>query len=124
MTKLGQRETPILRAIMLRLSSLGVRIFRNNVGVADHKGIKVVYGLAPGSSDLIGWHSVTVTPDMVGRKLARFVAVEVKATGGRLSQEQRRFIEAVRSAGGIAFVAYCEDEAAAMFKTLSSVSVL
>ena len=119
-----QRETPILRAIMLRLSKLGVRLFRNNQGVAVYEsGARVVYGICnPGGSDLIGWHSVTVTPEMVGRKMAVFVAVEVKAGNGRMTKPQAQFIQVVREAGGVAFVAYCEDEAEAMFRTLAATS--
>jgi hypothetical protein len=34
----------------------------------------------------------------------RFLAVEVKAPGGRLSPEQREFLERVRGLGGLALV--------------------
>jgi hypothetical protein len=34
----------------------------------------------------------------------RFLAVEVKAPGGRLSPEQREFLERVRELGGLALV--------------------
>ena len=69
-----------LRAIMLGLSTPGVRLFRNNCGaLKDADGRLIRYGVAnPGGSDLIGWRSLTVTPDMVGRKLAVFLAIEVK----------------------------------------------
>jgi hypothetical protein len=91
------------------------RLFRNNVGVAieNHHGIKrrIRYGLCPGSSDLIGWKTITVTPDMVGQRLAIFTAVEVKSDGGRVSSGQRNFIDCVIDAGGRAGVARSVDQA-------------
>lgn len=84
----------------------GVVIFRNNVGVAEYAdGSRVRYGLHPGSSDLIGWRSVTVTPDMVGKRLAVFLAVEVKRPGKNPTREQQNFIDAVNRSGGTASVA-------------------
>jgi len=40
----------------------------------------------------------------------RFVAIEVKRSGGRLSPEQERFLERVRAAGGLGIVAYSVDD--------------
>jgi len=83
----------------------GVLIWRNNVGVAEYNnGSRVAYGLCPGSSDLIGLRSVTVTPEMVGDNLAVFMAVECKRPDGRLKETQERFLNAVRDHGGIAVV--------------------
>ena len=61
-------------------------------------------GLCAGSSDLIGWTVVEITPDMVGRKIAVFTAVESKTATGRATAEQLHFINTVRAAGG--FSAY------------------
>lgn len=102
----GVKEKPILDAIMLSAPKLGSRLFRNNVGVLqDENGQHVRYGLCTGSSDLIGWKEVTVTPEMVGKKVAVFLAVEVKTGNLKPTKEQTNFIEAVTKAGGIAFVA-------------------
>jgi hypothetical protein len=102
-------ETAGLQEIRLALGLLpGLRLFRNNVGVLrDREGRAVRFGLAPGSSDLIGWRTVTITPDMVGQKVAVFTALEVKAPGGthKVTAEQRRFLDVVEAAGGIAGVA-------------------
>ena len=57
-------------------------------------------GLCVGSSDIIG-----ITPD------GRFLAVEVKTKTGRVSDEQQRFIDAVRRKGGVAGVARSVEEA-------------
>lgn len=100
------KEKPILEAIMLSASKLEARLFRNNVGVLqDKRGQHVRYGLCTGSSDLIGWKEVTITPEMVGKKVAVFLAVEVKTGKLQATPEQVNFINAVTKAGGIAFVA-------------------
>jgi hypothetical protein len=105
-------ESHTLQSIRLALSHDDVRLFRNNVGVLkDSRGNFVTYGLCPGSSDLIGWKSVTITPDMVGKRIAQFVAVEVKSNTGRPTDEQRAFVLAVRQNGGRAGFARSVPEA-------------
>jgi len=92
-------------------------MFRNNVGMAKLKdGGRVRYGLIKGSSDLIGWRTVTITPDMVGDDIAVFTAIEIKTQKGKTSSEQINFISRVLSAGGIAGVARSEDDAIKLLK--------
>jgi hypothetical protein len=76
--------------------------------------VPVRYGLQPGSSDLIGWRTVTVTPEMVGSQVAVFTSIEVKAASGRLSPEQRQWLDAVQAAGGIGGVARSVADAVAI----------
>lgn len=104
---------------MLAISKLGGRIFRNNVGtgwtgliqrhtdgsIRIHDPRPIHAGLCKGSSDLIGWQKVTITPDMVGKNVAIFLAVEVKAEKGRASEDQLKFIERVNQDGGIGIIA-------------------
>lgn len=71
-------------------------------------------GLPTGFSDLFGWRTVTVTPDMVGRKIAVFTAIECKTQRGRLRPEQESFLRAVRESGGFAGVARSADDARAI----------
>lgn len=107
-------EGDIYRAIMVALSKLGARVFRNQVGTYELKdGRWLSSGLCTGSSDLIGWHSVTITPEMVGRPVAIFVAIETKTNDrrSRTTQEQEAFINIVLQAGGISGVARSESEA-------------
>ena len=54
---------------------------------------------------MIGWTMVTVTPDMIGQKLAVFTACEVKSERGKPTAAQINFIDAVTRAGGFAGVA-------------------
>lgn len=65
----------------------------------------MTFGLAKGSADLIGWRTITITPDMVGRQLAVFTSIEVKTERGRVRPEQHAWLTAVTGAGGIAGIA-------------------
>jgi hypothetical protein len=125
-------ESTILKSVMLSCSRGATRLFRNNVGkcwignvikqwTADGKQFITLEnprrfhaGLCTGSLDLIGWKSVTITPDMVGQTLAVFVAIETKTKTGRATTEQNNFISAVRKAGGLAGVARSDAEALAI----------
>lgn len=109
-------EQRIQQAIRIALSEGGCRVFRNNCGAyKDAEGRFVRYGVAsPGGSDLIGWKSVTVTHDMLGQRLAVFVAVEVKGPKTPVRPEQTNFIERVIEAGGFAGVARSTQEALAI----------
>ncbi len=105
-------ETILLNRIRKETSRRGARLFRNNIGVATYpSGAKVVYGLHPGSSDLIGWKTVTITPDMVGENIAVFTSIECKSPGWKPQASdktwpgQKKWLRAVRDAGGIAIVA-------------------
>lgn len=97
------KETALLRTLLIHTSALGMRLFRNNVGVLqDARGQHVRYGLCVGSADLIGWTPVTITPSMVGHTVAVFTALETKAGLNRATDAQRRFLDAVNAQGGIA----------------------
>jgi hypothetical protein len=92
-------------------------LYRNNCGVLqDRRGVPVRYGLQPGSSDLIGWRTVTITPEMVGQQIAVFTSIEVKTPAGRVKPEQQQWMDAVQSAGGIAGVARSVSEAQSLLQ--------
>ena len=112
-------ESSIMHRVMLALSAMRCRVFRNNVGLTppippDNR--RVQYGLCPGSSDLIGWRVATITPDMIGRRVAIFMAVEVKQPGRHPTKEQRNFLSAVKHAGGIALTVHSEIDAVSQLK--------
>lgn len=71
-------------------------------------------GLPPGFSDTFGALPVLVTPDMVGRTIAQFVALEVKQPGERAKDHQAKFLQAVRNQGGRAGVVNGPHEALAL----------
>lgn len=105
---MANAETTLQQQIRLALGTRSdLRLFRNQVGqLPDPRtGRPVQFGLARGSADLIGWRTITITPDMVGQRLAVFTSIEVKTPTGRVRPEQQAWLGAVQSAGGIAGVA-------------------
>lgn len=127
-------ERDVQNKILLTCGRGDARLFRNNTGMGwtgqtrrfSNAGQVVVRagdmliqnprplhaGLCEGSSDLIGWRSVEITPGMVGQRVAVFAGIEVKTDRGRVSEEQSRFIAAVVAAGGIAGIARSPEDAA------------
>ena len=104
-------ETGVQRDIMLDMSVNGNRGFRNNNGVLqDRTGGYVKYGLGNGTSDIIGLTSIEITPEMVGKRVAIFTAMEVKKDEAsklrddvnKKKKQQGKFIELVKKMGGIA----------------------
>jgi hypothetical protein len=111
-------EANLMRSIMLACSRGATRLWRNNVAqawvgkpVQSQRTITVTLepgdvllknarplhaGLCTGSSDLIGY--------TVRDGVAVFTALEVKTDTGRVTPEQRQFLEVVGGAGGIAGV--------------------
>lgn len=68
--------------------------------------------IVTGVSDLNGWTTIEITPEMVGQRVAVFTSIESKRTkGGRTSSDQEAWIQKVLEAGGIAFVANTGDVA-------------
>jgi hypothetical protein len=101
-------ETTLQQEIRLALGiRADVRAFRNQVGsLPDPRtGRLVTFGLAKGSADLIGWRTITITPEMVGTRLAVFLSIEVKTPTGRVSPTQQAWLSVVHGAGGIAGIA-------------------
>ena len=93
------------------------RTFRNNIGtLQDKDGRYVTYGLCTGSGDLIGWRSIVIGPEHVGLLMARFLSIECKSATGRLTPEQRAWMDAVLRAGGLAGVARSVEDALGIVK--------
>lgn len=101
-----ESEANILMRIRKRFNQGPVRLFRNNQGAYKKDNYYIEYGLAnPGGSDLIGWKTITITPEMVGKICCVFTAIETKRPGKKATVEQNNFINAVLAAGGFAGVA-------------------
>jgi hypothetical protein len=97
----NRKEANIVNDCLVALSAAGCLVWRQNTGaLRDGNGRLVRYGLCKGSSDIVG-----ICQD------GRFLAVECKADGGRLSEAQDTFLAAVIKAGGRAGVARCADDA-------------
>lgn len=109
-------EANVQSRVRLAAPAVGMRLFRNNVGVLrDERGVPVRYGLANDSpalnkrlksSDLIGWRRLPITAAMVGCLVAQFVALECKRPtwhfkpGDDRDEAQRRWLELVSADGG------------------------
>tara|TARA_R100000458_G_C8131988_1_gene146641 strand:+ start:262 stop:615 length:354 start_codon:yes stop_codon:yes gene_type:complete len=111
---MSNSETVIQQEIRLAVGrEPHLRLFRNQVGQLPdpNSGRYVQFGLAKGSSDLIGFKTIEITPDMVGQKIAQFVSIEVKTAKGRPTPQQKNWLNCVASAGGISGIARSPEDA-------------
>jgi hypothetical protein len=70
-----------------------------------------------GAADLIGYTTIEITQDMVGKKMAIFTSIECKnSNGGHKLKEQQHWMNNIRMAGGIAGFAKSTDEALSIIK--------
>lgn len=95
-------EHAIQQAIFARLGAVpGLVVWRNNTGaVKDARGQLIRFGVV-GSADVLG----------VAGPSGQFIALEVKAPGGRVSEVQTRWGAAIRACGGVYLVVRSVDEA-------------
>lgn len=70
----------------------------------------IEYGLGVGSGDTVGWKSVVITEEMVGKKIAQFVSIEYKTDDGRARKGQPEWHAAVCRAGGLSGFARNDDD--------------
>lgn len=110
-------EMALQQRLRVMAAQHGTPLLRNNSGACrDDTGRMIRYGLGNDSerinkvfksSDLIGIWPLVVTPEMVGRTLGVFFAVEVKAPGWKMTpgderaKAQQNFGDWVRNNGGI-----------------------
>ena len=109
----GASERDVLKLLQDAAALMGVTLLRNNVGaLQDRYGRWVTYGVGGiGWPDMIGFQTVTVTPEMVGQRIAIFVGVEAKRErGGVVNERQARVLERLRQAGARAGVARSVDD--------------
>lgn len=77
----------------------GVYIFRNQVGTfLTRSGQPVKIGVV-GSSDSIGFCSIEITPEMVGKKVAVFFGAEFKTAKGKQREEQKNWENHITNLG-------------------------
>lgn len=119
--------------VRLTAASVSMRLLRNNRGAFKNEhGRLVRFGLGNESekdkdflsSDEIGGTMVTITPEMVGKTVFIFTAIEVKPKGFKMRQfkpgtreyGQLKFLEWVVSMGGFGGFATCADDLRAIHK--------
>ena len=99
------KEKDIERQILDFLVSCSIFVFKvNTVGVWDP--VKSIYRL-PKSQ-----HIIRGIADIIGIYQGKFLAIEVKTPKRKklLSEEQKLFLDTVKSQGGIALVATCVED--------------
>lgn len=95
-------EHAIQQDILARLGAVpGLVVWRNNTGAIRAEGGRFVRFGVVGSADVLG----------VASPSGQFVALEVKAPGGRVSEAQTRWGAAIRACGGVYLVVRSVDEA-------------
>lgn len=110
---MGYKERDLINEYLSNLPE-NVRMFRTNSGMAwaGHavrkgeftiiKNARPFHGLPEGFPDLAGFTEIEITPDMVGRTVAVFTTVEVKATGKiKPESKQGKFRDLILRMGGL-----------------------
>ena len=92
-------EKDLVKDTLAMLGEMGIFAWRNNSGGLKRDKGFVRFGLT-GSADILG----VISPS------GKFLAVECKARLGKPTPAQERFIEQIRSAGGIAGVCWTLDD--------------
>lgn len=103
------KESDILRVCLQYLGAKGILAWRsNNTGVYDpaRKMFRTFHGLK-GVSDIVG-----LLPG------GRFLGVETKTETGKLSEDQKLFIDMVNNNGGLAFVVRSVGQLAAVIEAV------
>ena len=114
---MSENESQILAQIRLAIAPHAT-ISRNSIGAyKSPSGHYIKYGLFnPGGADLIGWKTITITPEMVGQKIAQFVGLEVKSATGRIRPEQENFLRVLKAAGGLCGIVRSTQDALGLLK--------
>lgn len=131
---MAQAEASVWKQALLRIGKTRplARLWRNNVGQAWQgrgftlkRGQRYVaeggerilvdarpvdFGLCKGSGDGIGFDSIIITQDMVGKRIAVFMSIETKSKAGRASKEQINWQRLVHDFGGIALIVSDADQ--------------
>lgn len=116
-------EKRIEQEVILKASQLGATVFKNDVGFAvTQNGCPISFGLAKGSSDLIGIAPIKITSAMVGKTLGIFLSIEIKKDkqgSYKATKEQKRWLAFVEKNGGIGAVLDNADDLEGLLSTAS-----
>lgn len=116
---MNKPESTVQQEIQVQAKYFNCDLMRNNSGaLKDDTGRTVRYGLGNiskshndkiKSSDLIGFTKVVITPDMVGKTIAIFTAIECKEENWKDDKKldaretaQQAFINWIKANGGFA----------------------
>lgn len=126
-------ESEVQQLIQIEARKYNCILMRNNSGcLLDADGRAVRFGLGNisklhndqiKSSDLIGFTKILITPDMVGKTVAIFTAIEVKESNWKPDKKldkhetaQNNFLKWIKNNGGIAAFCNCYDQLREIFK--------
>lgn len=119
MSTVCKKESNIQKQIQLSASSNSCVLFRANSGKAWQgnqtqrmkdgslliKDPRPFLGHSPGFSDLVGVTETVITQDMVGKTIGVATFIEVKTADGRIREDQKTFLAAMKKRGAIAGIA-------------------
>jgi len=125
-------ESEIQQKIQIEAPHFNCILMRNNSGaLLDAEGRLVRFGLGNvskqhqdniKSSDLIGFTKVIITPEMIGKTVAIFTAIEVKKEDWNINKKldkretaQMNFINWIKNNGGIAGFCNCVQQLKEIF---------
>lgn len=123
-------ERELRNAILHLLRAHGIAAWPTGVGAfpASYNGRRRFVRVGTvGMSDIIGivptLYQQSGTPPHIylTRNTGRFLAIEVKNPGGKVSPQQTAFLQTVIRAGGIGFVAHSVDEVTEKLGLMTSV---
>jgi hypothetical protein len=123
------KEQGIQNQILTAMGRKGAYALRINSGtfwggkMVKHDGKYLVLenptkiqGAIAGTSDIVGCKPITITPEMVGNKIGRFVAIEVKKPGENAKDHQAKYLSVMKSMGAIVGVARSPEDAIAILE--------
>ena len=125
------RSAEFLGSVIAKCSRGPVRLFKNVVGMGyigkvvhrEPSLITIAHprvlhaGLAVGSPDLVGFKTITITPEMVGQQVAIFVGIEAKLGRDKESPEQKAFRTFLTGSGAITGIAGSVEDAQAILSS-------
>lgn len=97
--------------ILELLGHLGFYAWRQNSGKVNIGKRWLNLG-NEGMSDILGFHRLT----------GRFIAIECKQQGERITDKQRDFLDTVERAGGIALIAYSVEDIASRLEVIMALN--
>lgn len=128
MTRAKRPERDLRNAILAFLRAHGIAAWPTGVGAfpAEYAGKRRFVRVgSKGMSDIVGimpwctmfmrrmggkWCATVKGTDHASDHVGRFLAIEVKNPGGKVSPQQTAFLQTVVKAGGLGFVAHSVDE--------------
>lgn len=89
-----------------------LKLWRNSRGTAElPNGGRFTFGVGPaGAADWLGYRTVVITDEMVGRHVPVFLAIEAKRPGEDPTEDQYKFLTEIQFDGGLSGCARSADD--------------